>query len=98
MKTPNLEKIKAQMMKDKRFVQDLEIHSMTFEECGIVQVSNETGRFKNGEESYMRNIQNEWKGITIMLNVKARPIFISCDLLSDDELRAKRLARFGIAS
>jgi hypothetical protein len=98
MKTPNIEDIKAEMMKHERFVEDLEIHSMTFEECGIIQLSNETGRFKKDEEVHTRDIQNGWRDITIMVNVNALPISYQCNIINDDEERAKRLARVGIAS
>lgn len=98
MKTANIEEIKAHVMQNEHFLRDLERHSMTFEECGIIQLSNETGRFKKDEEAYTRDIQNGWRDITIMVNVNALPISYQCNLINDDEERAKRLARVGMAS
>lgn len=81
MKTPDLTQVKKQMMEDSRFVSDLEQTGITFEECSIIQVSNESGRFMTDEECKTRIIQDGEGGICITLNVHGEMLSYSCPTL-----------------
>lgn len=93
MKTPTMTMIKDQAAQSQRFLDDLQVFGTTFEECSIIQVSNESGRFSAGEECKTRIIQDGEGVICITLNVHGEILSYSCPILNDDEARAKRLAK-----